>query len=51
MSRGMDTIAEKVEAEGYGNEEPQPLVILSMQRELVAISVKVEAEGYGNKEP
>jgi len=37
-------ISVKVEAEGYGNKEPQPLVILAMSRGMDTISEKVEAE-------
>jgi len=40
----MDTITEKVEAVGYGNSEPLPLVILSMLRGKDAIAEKVEVE-------
>jgi len=51
MLRGKDAIAEKVEAEGYGNSKPPPLVILSMLRGMDTITEKVEAEGYGNSGP
>jgi len=43
--------SEKVEAEGYGNSKPPPLVILSMLRGMDTITEKVEAVGYGNSEP
>ena len=43
--------SEKVEVEGYGSSEPQPLVIMSMSWGMDTIAEKVEAEGYGNSEP